>query len=457
MRQGRSRAVSLTPEGVERVQRTVVARWRQSGTPQRLTRERRAAIMGVSVVTANRLLAGEGVDRATLILVFQRLGLDWREDYCQRAADPPASEPGISSAPATGGRPLELAASEATPVNPSPPAAGSGNVQPRVGMGAWVLTGTLALALALWPLWASLRPAPKAFEGVQVRPDSALRTNVATTKAKPADPVWYRTFDYDLYLALQAFNQGEYVEARIRLDRAMRLAGEKQSSRSMDIAFKLSGELAEVRGEFALAEEHYRASIRGRELLRLDPWPVVHENLGVLLTRRRQFEEARFHLLMAEMWFQRTNQPKGVAGSLRNLGTWAYEQNKWDLADTYFERALAILRTNPEPDMVADIRSRQGLVMLDRDDPAAARTRFREILAHWTAKQHPRWMAQTELRLGLAERALGNEAEGRRLLQQSLRRYQSVGAHKMVKQVEQHLLAGNPPRPRSQDRLSSTR
>src|SRR5437016_3331279 len=82
---GRRRAVILTPEGLEILRSSLFAGWAQDSAEGKLTREERARRLGVSLLTADRILGGNGVDRVSLMLAFKSLDVSWQDSYCVHA------------------------------------------------------------------------------------------------------------------------------------------------------------------------------------------------------------------------------------------------------------------------------------------------------------------------------------------------------------------------------------
>lgn len=78
----RRRAVRLTPQGLLLLKEALEKAEREQGLSG-ASREERARLLDVSVVTAGRILKREGVDRASLKAAFESLGLEWRDSLCE--------------------------------------------------------------------------------------------------------------------------------------------------------------------------------------------------------------------------------------------------------------------------------------------------------------------------------------------------------------------------------------
>lgn len=93
----RRRAVRLTEEALQLLNGRLLEVWRRSGQSGRLTKAGRADLMNVSSKTADRIVNRAGNDRMVLIEVFVRVGLDWKDEFCEPCREPTAAPP--SAAP----------------------------------------------------------------------------------------------------------------------------------------------------------------------------------------------------------------------------------------------------------------------------------------------------------------------------------------------------------------------
>ena len=107
-------------------------------------------------------------------------------------------------------------------------------------------------------------------------------------------------------------------------------------------------------------------------------------------------------------------------------------------AGRHFEQSLALLKRDPDPAMVTDVRAMQGMLMLNRGQVRDARARLQECLAFWSAQKHPRWVALCELQLGLIEERAENRAASLASSGRSRRRYVQVNARVQAAAVAQH-------------------
>ena len=79
----------------------VRAMWTAERRTGRLTQAWRADVLGLSPATANRMFAGQGVDRATLQSTYRALSLEWDDACCEPTdlAPPRADLPAVAEEP----------------------------------------------------------------------------------------------------------------------------------------------------------------------------------------------------------------------------------------------------------------------------------------------------------------------------------------------------------------------
>lgn len=348
----RQRAVRLTDDALELLNKTIEESWRANKSGKRLTRQTRAVMLGVSLPTVDRILSREGVDRSSLVEAFKSVGIPWRDQYCE---------------------------SEITPQEVATSAAGPSSGNQRNGARSFLLvfTGILIASLALgayfqWP-----------------RRD------------------WTTEYDYALSHATNLYSKGKYKESEEILAKAMEIGESKKTSRNLEAALKLRGDLAAARGRLAAAVEYYRATIRYRELRKSPPWGPIHEVVATIQIRLGDYEEARKNLDIAHAAFVKSKEPNGVAEVMRSRGTLAFETGNPDQALEWFAKCLQLLSTRDASDLTMDVRGRRALVLVKYGRLKEAQTELEACLTHWTKGGNKRWIGLTEWRLGQLDSKMG--------------------------------------------------
>ena len=400
----RNRAARLRPEALAALEAALDARWgKDRAHAKRLTWEDRKDLLGVqAIATARKILANEGVDRSTLKLAFERLDLPWSEGYLE----PPTPVP-------------EPAPADADLEEPPPPPETKPKPYRRLA-----IAGTLAvliLATAGWMAHALTAPA------------TAEDWGLACARA------------YDEGLAL--YHRGDYKGAHAPLERALDIARRHDSAEKMSLARGLAGNLAGAEGDLQEVKKEYEEAWRLRDQLHEEfQKPSLEEALGDVETRLGEYDAAEAHLLSSMEGYRRFGDPVGVVLAQRDLGSVALGKGDLDGADDWLRQGLAGLRrvSKSQPDIVADILSRQALVLLERDHPQEARTLLQGCLDHWSRKGQPRWIALTEMQLALTEERLDLRDAARERLARSLDAFGRIGDRARYAEVAAH-----------RDRLSS--
>lgn len=409
-KRSKRRAVRLTPEGLEILRVALAEGWREVGVELRLTRDRRAELMGVSVVTGDRILGGKGVDRSSLMHAFVKLGLKWEDSYCFPVdADAPAVSP-----------------PERTPESvPGPESDVPSNVEQGRAPKWFPLVAVATVGFAAMVVLSSVaRPAQPA----PVEDETVAARRQLTDLTRRGD---------------LRFHAGDYAAAAELLNRAVQLARDHGVPGELATALRFQGDLQGWRGDYRDARTSYEESLSlWNALKKSQCLPPVNEALGDVATRMGDFTAAQKFLTDSLEGFRSENDLPGMAMAERNLGTLSYKQGRLEEADRWLQSALSRIKGQNKPDMETDIRGRQALVMGRRGRFDQARKTLEECLAYWTAKKHPRWIAVTKLQLGTIEEMAGDQPRSKKLLAEAEAEFEALGdrggaaeAHSLLSQT----------------------
>lgn len=312
----RRRAVSLRPEAIDRLESALAEKWRVQEPGTRLTREARAELLRLSIPTAERLVRGQGIDRASAKLAFESVGLSLRESDLISAEPNPPSE------------------SEVTGTDPRHEASSSGRSPKRR-----LVVGVASVVIAV-----------AALGGI-----AATRAHLMESRQESIRVA------YDLGLA--AYHQGRLDEAEVQVERLLRLAHDFDSLQGLAVYLRLAGDIRAARGDLKDAESLYAEALR----IWLHRGSVarpaeLYEALGNIQLRQGRLEAAKSSFLASLKGQQEVESAHGVAMAQRGLGSVAYEEGYYQDAIVRFKAALAELRKRPEPGMEIDIRGRMALV-----------------------------------------------------------------------------------------------
>jgi len=376
----RKRAVRLTADALAVLESALYERWKADRKPAKLTREARARYLGVSGITADRILGGQGVDRATLMLAFKSLGLRWCNGYC--VAEPAAQA---------------VVTDEAVR-----------HSLPNTGRRRWLPTMLVIVTLCAIGALGTFVPA-------RMKP---------VVNSEPY-------FGDELHLLLDvgtfAFQRADYRTAQTSFDAAIKLAREHNVGSELANSLRLSGDVCAAQGNFSVALDRYRESLFLRKTFVVpESIPPVLEAMGDVETKLRRFADANVHLSTSLRLYRELGDRGGVAMAMRDLGTLAFEQGDLKAANRWFECALDEL-DGPTTDLEIDIRARLALVWRDCGRLAQARDALLQCLSHWRARGHPRWCAVTNLQLGTVELRLGGSQVADAYLRRSRDGFAAVG------------------------------
>ncbi|HRF61052.1 MAG TPA: tetratricopeptide repeat protein [Fimbriimonadaceae bacterium] len=348
----RKRAVQLTPAGHQRLHEALDAYWQEVQPSVRPTREAHAECFGLSVVTTQKLLTGRPVDRATVRMAFQRLGVEWDDAYCARVEEDVPS-------------PIKL---EETP-----------ETRPKKRT-------VLALACAALPI--------------------AFLVLLGQRNSTVVEP-WRYELDRLIATGTDHFQRGRYDKAERDFLTALQISTNQDLAGSTAESTRMLGDIAAAQGNLALARSRYndaleirRANLKlftGEEANRQrQTIPPLEEALGVVEAQMGRYQEAEQHLRLALEGYRTFAVPSGMSMAYRGLGTNAYQRGKLEAARRYFSLALRVLdRKDAHSDLAVDIRARDAVVRGAQGEKREALAVLNHCLRHWRAKDHPRWIDTT--------------------------------------------------------------
>lgn len=392
----RRRAVRLTPQALGALQSALERRWQKDESGIKPTRAARARLLGASVATVEKILSGEGVDRSTLALAFKRVGLDWDDSCCASVHEEPKvpDQPEATPEPACEAlaEPPFLAASEA-------------KIERRGWRRGYALGGILVASTAATICWTLVSP-----------------------RASTPAPSWMVEHNIALDDGMARFHRADYAGARRALARATALARDHDSAAYLSSALRLAGDIEAAEGNLTVARDRYRSALDIRTVIgQEEVRPAIFEALGVVQTRLGDLKGAEKSLMESLSGYRGAKDPVGVALASRDLGTLAVRTDDLDSAERWFQASLDSVGGLGKPDIVADVDGERALLALRRGRAHEARDAFLRCLDYWTAKGHARWVAVCELRLGLAESALGRRATALAMMRRSKAGFEKVG------------------------------
>lgn len=397
----RHRAVRLTLEGQKKLKDALTAVWRTEFPGTRQTREARAEYLHLSIATAEKLLAGKPVDKSTIQLAFQRLGLPWSESFC---------EGDHSHVPDTAQRETR-------------------QLDRRISRRVWTLGIASVACLAAFMSW---RVATRATE------EAAKRAEIMRTQELEESGV-------------KDYNEGRYLEAETKLNAAFKLAASRDLATGMASTVRILGDIAAAKGDLKLARSRYLDALDLRQkVFKLNAGdnsknfagaiPPVFEGLGAVEVRMDLFSEARAHFESALEGYREQKVPSGVSMAYRGLGTVACKQQKFDESVRQFKLALQSLNPkDADSDLAYDIRARMAVARAHQGATDEALVTLDACLKHWQEKGHLRWQAETRMQLGQVAELVGQTTEARNHFKKALAEFQAVGDAENARQATQLL------------------
>lgn len=375
----RRRAVALTPEAIDLLKTRLLDQWRLNAEGQKLTREKRAQMLGLSIGTAERILRGEGVDRPSLLIAFQNIGLQWKEEFCSDDQEN-AEFADVHVASMT-----------------KPESSTNGF---RIRSQLWI--ACVAIAVLIGFFW--------------------MLPRYGQTES------WSHRYHELIRSGTVAYNEAKYEQASHDFNAALEIARNHDAAQHLSDVLRMLGDVAAAQGSLKLAKQHYSEALTLRRILRHTfNEPAILEALGSVEARMGEFSEAEDHLTKCLEGYTAQKDGTGIAMAYRSLGSLAVRQKEYGQARRLFQAGLSTLSDLKKPDLEADILGQLAVIDRDQGHYSEALEMLDRCLSHWRSVNHPRWIATTQLNIGAVEYLSGNLEKGIQMVTQSKAAYQELG------------------------------
>lgn len=376
MSQPRRRGVALSEEGLQIFSAALDERITSQG--MRPSRAMRAEVLGVSEGTVRKILNCDTVDLSTMQLAFASLRLNFDSELF-----------------ASNDRPQE----EEEPPDDL-------DEKPIHRRMAW-LGGAGALVISILfflPVWGGHIDEEK----------------------QPTD--WRLEISPIFDAGREQFHQGRYDEAQATFIAAEKMSREIKSSGYLAESFRMQADIALVKGDLEKAWDLYNEALRLRVQRKETPsYPALHEAIGVVEVKQQKFEAAKQSFRKALGGFAESQDRMGAAMVQRNLGSLCAELGEYDLALSWFSAARSSILDNADHEILVDVRAREAMVLHKLGHDEEPMTVLSECLGFWQKRQHPHWIARTQLQIGIAHFGHGRHQQAYDSLVKSHQGFLAVG------------------------------
>ena len=401
MTQKRKRSVVLTPAALDLVRAQVEKRWQELGQGKKLTKEVQAELLGVSVATVTRMLAGNGVDRTSVQTAFRNINLEWRRELV------------MGSDIAPGQLEDELSVN---PIESDVPVASKSarySVRAR-SVFAYAGVAVLSLGTVLALLGWRARSAPP-------------------TLTKQA------AIEYERLLgnhAFTLFSASSYDSAITEAGNAVQMARDLGLQVDLAANLRILGDIYEATGRSSDAITAYEEARKiFQSMSEFHRLPPIYEAIGMAQLRSGQYEAASQNLWQAYTGWHTQRDLTGQAMAARDLGTLALELHKTKEAIRWFDEAEAFLPKVGQDDLKMDIRAQRALATAYSGATLPAISQLCICEQYWKVRSHQRWIATTHLQLGLAMLLASRSIEAERFLNLSSEEFALCGDRIGLKKV----------------------
>ena len=180
-----------------------------------------------------------------------------------------------------------------------------------------------------------------------------------------------------------ALLQCDYVPAIRRLEAALRLYRDLEDQQGISATLQVLGSVAREQGRYARAMELHTESLAAAEAVG-DRWAIAraHGHLGFVLWLQREYEQATTECELALAISRELADGQEIAWSQISLGAIARYQGAADRAATLLADSRALAEQLGFREAIAWSLEQQGLLALDRADPAAGGLLQRSLAIH---------------------------------------------------------------------------
>jgi adenylate cyclase len=235
-------------------------------------------------------------------------------------------------------------------------------------------------------------------------------------------------------------DQGRIDESVAMHERSLRL--KRQIGDSLGIATSLNniGLIRFDQGRIAEALDQYDQSLRIYEAMSDEEGVATAlHNIAGVYTEQGQHQEALRYLQRALLISEQRQDRYTVAYTLDNIGAILETVGKRDEALERYEQSLALRNAISDERGLGYSRRNIGGIHLAQGDPRAALLDFQRSLEHFTRSEDKRGRATVQLKIAVAEEALGNTDRALRTAEEALLLARELG-HATVQRDAAELL-----------------
>jgi len=182
-------------------------------------------------------------------------------------------------------------------------------------------------------------------------------------------------------LGIIARERGDYAQAEQHYRASLTISEELGDRADTAAVTHDLGIIAELRGEYAQAEQHYQASLTISEELgdRVGIAATYHQ-LGMIAQRRGEYAQAEQRYRASLTISEELGDQAGIAASYHELGMIAQRRREYAQAEQYYQASLTISEELGDRVGIASTTSQLGRIAHERGDWTQAEQRYQAAL-----------------------------------------------------------------------------
>ncbi|WP_136313625.1 tetratricopeptide repeat protein [Actinomyces procaprae] len=188
------------------------------------------------------------------------------------------------------------------------------------------------------------------------------------------------------------------------------------------------GILAQARGDYEQAEEHYHHSLKIKEQLGNQAGIAsAHHQLGILAQNRGDYEQAEKHYHHSLTVFERLGDQASIATTHHQLGNLSYLRGDYQQAEKHYHHSLKIKQQLGDQAGIASAHHQLGMLAQNRGDYEQAEKHYQRSLAVFERLGDQAGIAATHHQLGMLAQNRGDYEQAEKHYHHSLKIAEQLG------------------------------
>ena len=386
----KTRSTQLTDLGINTLKSALLIKSQSIQGNQKLTRELKAALLDLSVITSDKLLTGKCVDKSTAIHAFNCLGLEIEEGFF-----------------------LE-----------------NNSTTNKLNKKNTELLQVTQKGIYTQTIFAKIL---RLFAGTV-----CIVSTTIVIKQKINVETRDTTFKHLVSLSESEYMRGNFTASKQYLTRATNVIQESGTANELSVVLRQKADLLAARGELQIAKYLYTQILDIKETMNQRiSYAALHDAIAEIDLKSNNNEEALKHIKFSIENYRKDKDIKGVLLAHRNYINYYINTRNYRKASQIVKYCKALNSHSGSEDILADIRTREIDLHIASNHIDEAEKLARQNLAYWSRYNHERWLGITYLQLLQIEKRKDNTRNVQYFKLAAIEALSKAGDNYRLKQVAQ--------------------